>query len=104
VWSLLKLAHCGEVRRSAAEGYDCAGSLAGGGSTAAAASGAGSAAAAGAAVGAFTRTGPWIGASNITSHSQQSLQRWQRSHRWLPQVSFVHRMQMRVDSSPQMVQ
>jgi hypothetical protein len=39
-----------------------------------------------------------------TSQSQQSLHRRQRSHRWLLQASFVQREQMRVESSPQMLQ
>jgi hypothetical protein len=44
------------------------------------------------------------GSVSATSQSQQSLHRRQRSHRWLLQESFVHRAQMRVESSPQMLQ
>jgi hypothetical protein len=40
----------------------------------------------------------------VTSHSQQSLQRRHFSHRWLSQASLVHRAQILVDSSPQMLQ
>ena len=39
----------------------------------------------------------------VTSHSQQSLHFPHFSHRWLLHVSFVHRAQIRVDSSPQML-
>jgi hypothetical protein len=48
--------------------------------------------------------GSCAGAASATSQSQQSLHRRQRSHRWLLQESFVHRAQMRVESSPQMLQ
>src|ERR1019366_2940638 len=44
------------------------------------------------------------GADNFTSHSQQSLHRRHFSQRWLSQASLVQRAQIRVDSSPQMLQ
>src|ERR1035437_8590176 len=44
------------------------------------------------------------GADNFTSHSQQSLHRRHFSQRWLSQASLVQRTQIRVDSSPQMLQ
>ena len=44
------------------------------------------------------------GADNFTSHSQQSLHRRHFSQRWLSQESLVQRAQIRVDSSPQMLQ
>jgi hypothetical protein len=46
----------------------------------------------------------WLGAERVTSHSQQSLQRRHFSQRWLLHASLVQRAQMRVDSSPQMLQ
>jgi hypothetical protein len=45
----------------------------------------------------------WLVSASVISHSQQSLQRRHFSHRWLSQASLVHRAQMRVDSSPQML-
>lgn len=45
---------------------------------------------------------PWP--DNATSHSQQSLHLRHLSHRWLLQASFVQRTQIRVDSSPQILQ
>jgi hypothetical protein len=51
-----------------------------------------------------TLAGSCTGSVSATSQSQQSLHRRQRSHRWLLQESFVHRAQMRVESSPQMLQ
>src|SRR5580658_1525295 len=44
------------------------------------------------------------GSSSGTSHSQQSLHRPHFAHKWFAQVSLVHHTQMRVDSSPQIVQ
>jgi hypothetical protein len=49
------------------------------------------------------RAGSCTGSVSNTSQSQQSLHRRQRSHIWLLQASFVHRAQMRVESSPQML-
>jgi hypothetical protein len=46
-----------------------------------------------------------LGSSNrATSHSQQSLQRPHFSHRWLLHASLVQSAQIRIDSSPQMLQ
>src|ERR1035441_2724565 len=50
------------------------------------------------------RTTTLSGSDNFTSHSQQSLHRRHFSQRWLSQASLVHRAQIRVDSSPQMLQ
>ena len=44
------------------------------------------------------------GADKCTSHSQQSLHRRHFSQRWLSQASLVQRTQIRVESSPQMLQ
>ena len=55
---------------------------------------------AGKAAGIATRAG----ADKCTSHSQQSLHRRHFSQRWLSQASLVQRTQIRVDSSPQMLQ
>jgi len=38
------------------------------------------------------------------SHSQQSLHRRQRSHKWLPQASLVQKTQISRDASPQIEQ
>jgi len=54
--------------------------------------------------GAHTGRGSCAGSDSRTSHSQQSLQRLHFSQRWLSQASFVHHTQIRVDSSPQMLQ
>jgi hypothetical protein len=48
--------------------------------------------------------GSGAGSDSSTSQSQQSLHRRQRSHRWLLQESLVHRAQMRVESSSQILQ
>ena len=50
------------------------------------------------------RTGSCAGSESATSHSQQSLQRWHLSQIWLLHASLVQRTQIRVDSSPQMLQ
>ena len=54
--------------------------------------------------GAVARTIMRGGADSFTSHSQQSLHRRHFSQRWLSQASLVQRTQIRVDSSPQMLQ
>src|SRR5207344_1900037 len=50
------------------------------------------------------RTVSWVGSERATSHSQQSLQRRHFSQMWLLHASLVQRTQIRVDSSPQMLQ
>jgi hypothetical protein len=49
------------------------------------------------------RAGSWAGSVSATSHSQQSLQRRHLSQMWLSQASLVHRRQIPVDASPQML-
>ena len=44
------------------------------------------------------------GSARTTSHSQQSLHFKHFSQMWLLQASLVHRTQIRVDASPQMLQ
>ena len=84
------------------------GSTTGSGSGIGAASGTGAASTAGSASGTGADSwtaGPACAASSSgTSHSQQSLHRPHFAHKWFAQVSFVHHTQMRVDSSPQIVQ
>ena len=74
------------------------------GATSAAGSDSGMGADSGSGAGSGAAGAACTGRSSGTSHSQQSLHRLHFGHRWLAQVSLVHHTQMRVDSSPQMLQ